>query len=660
MRFSILGPLAITADDRSQVVVTRRLHRIFLALLLRGSGRAISRNHLIEGLWGDDPPLHPEVSLRSCVYGARKSLPAPGRVRSTGSGYLIEVRPGELDLTEFRDLSGQGRQALDQGNAHAAAALLAQALALWREPPVADLPADRDTGRLLDQRTDVQEALIDAQLAIGRHRLVLADVRSAVAENPLREHAWAQLMIALYRCGARAEALAAFGRLRMMLVAEHGLEPGPELQELHRKVLADDPALVVARHLGDQAVTATPRRPPGQLPASVADFTGRAAELGFLLNRLADPGHRLPDPGHRLPDPGHRLPVYDVMPVTVISGMPGCGKTALAVRAAQLARQRFPDGQLYASLDGAHAADAHARYRPSDPHEVLGELLRALGVPAAEVPASRFERAARYRSLLAGRRVLVLVDGAARADQVRPLLPGAAGSAVLVASCSRLADLEGAGFIELGALVPAEALSLLTGICGRSLSGPDIDAAEAIVAACEYLPLAVRIAGARLAEDPGLTLPGLAALLADHHRRLDELCVGTLSVRARLDAAAAPLSAVALNTLASLAMEGPRGRPGPRDLPGSLIAELVQDADGRRIAPALADAGLLRRVAGDRPGGGTYRMHGLVREYALMLLARAEPGIAGVTTGRPRAASQLELARQGEESGELRLLGSAS
>ena len=613
MRYSILGPLAITADDGSQLVVTRPLHRRLLALLLRSAGRAISGAQLIAAIWADDPPLHPEVSLRSCVYGARKALPVPGRVRNNGAGYLIEVQPGELDLTEFRDLANRGRHALDHGYAGTAAAVLAEALALWREPPLADLPPDHDSARLCDQRTEVHEALIDAQLAIGRHRLVLADLRGAVAADPLREHVWAQLMIALYRCGARADALAAFGRIRMTLIAEHGIEPGPELQELHRQVLADDPAL--AWRSGGQAVRIMSRQSPCQLPAPVPDFSGRAAELEFLLTRLRD------------------APT-DVMPVTVISGMPGSGKTALALWAAQLARQGFPDGQLYASLDGGDKAVPPTGHRPGHPQYVLGELLRALGVPAAEVPSECGERAALYRSLLAGRRVLVLLDGAASADQVRPLLPGIAGSAVLVTSRSRLADLDGARFIELDSLPPADALSLIAEICGRPLSGADFEAARAIVAACGCLPLALRIAGARLAEDPGLTLPGLACLLASQNRRLDQLRIGTLSVRARLDDAASSLSEAALSTLALLAAAS------PGDPPGSLISELLNDAYGLGIGRTLADAGLLRRVAGSHPGGGTYEMHPLVREYALMLLAQAEPGGKATTRGRCRGCVQ--------------------
>ncbi len=654
MRFSILGSLEIRDDDERLVCVSRRLHRSMLALLLLNAGQPCSVAGLSAALWGDSPPLSPEVSLRSCVYGIRKLLPDSRRVRThPSSGYLIEVQPGELDLHTFRDLMGTGRDALDAGNPLDAATALAQALDQWRDPPVADLPDVREKDRLLDQRREAQDALMDARLALGRHRQVLAELRSIVTADPLREHAWAQLMIALYRCGARAEALAAFGRLRMTLVTAYGIEPGPELQEMHRQVLADDPALMqgfdgairIARHpdpaagpsagtgAGEVAIVpaVTPADPPDwwhevtghghpmalsalarpacQLPATVTDFTGRRAELAALLARL----------------PG------DGMAVTVLSGMPGAGKTQLAVHAAHLARPAFPDGQLCAWLDDGG--------QTRDPQVVLGELLRGLGVPAPEIPAGHLEREAMYRSLLAGRRVLVLADGAGSAAQVRPLLPGTAGSAVLVTSRSRLADVDGARVIELGGMLPADSVILLGKISGREMTGANAESALAIAAACGYLPLALRIAGARLADDPDLPAAALASMLADEDRQLDELSLGDQSVRARLANAAAGLSGPARVMLALLAAAG------PRDAPGWLIASLLYgDPAASRVAPALANAGLLLRVRGEQAAadGAAYRMHPLVRAYAGELLPDANPRLIGAATGRLLASGWLE------------------
>ena len=366
------------------------------------------------------------MSLRSCVYGIRKALPDAGRLRTHPSGYLIWAAPGELDLDDFLDLARRGREALDGGNARLAATLLNQAVGLWRDPALADLPGVPARERLLGQRKEAQDALTDARLAAGEHRQVLTDLRAVVAADSLHEHAWAQLITALYRSGARTEALAAFGRLRMTLISAYGMDPGPELQELHQRVLADDPSLMLRPAQGAQArpdwpapltpVGAEPGdwQPMCQLPRAVADFTGRAAELARLRNLVAGEG----------------------MPIAVVTGMLGTGKTALAVQAAHEATPAFPDGQLYACLDDGG--------RPRDPQVVLGELLRGLGVAPAGIPAAKFEREALYRSVLASRRVLLVADGASSAAQVRPLLPGTAGCAVLVTSLARLPDLDGA------------------------------------------------------------------------------------------------------------------------------------------------------------------------------------------------------------------------
>src|SRR5215469_3046852 len=643
MRFKILGPLEIEDDEERPVSVTRRLHRAALSLLLLNAGQPCSVAVMISALWGDSPPLSPDVSLRSCIYGIRKLLPDSQRLRTHPAGYLIHVDPGELDLHVFRDLAAEGREALDSGNPIDAASALARALDLWRDPPVADLPDVRAKDKLLDQRKEAQDALLDARLALGRHRQVLAELRCIVAADPLREHAWAQLVTALYRCGARAEALAAYSRLRLTLVSAYGIEPGPELQDLHKKVLADDPALMLTDEAGTQlarrpdhashastgeverrnlpmpATRLAPAlaRPACQLPASVTDFAGRQQELADLLARLPAEG----------------------MAVTVLTGMPGIGKTALAVHAAHLRASAFPDGQLCAWLDD--------RGSPRDPQVVLGELMRALGVPSGHIPVSSFEREAMYRSALAGRRVLVLADGATSAAQVRPLLPGTAGCAVLVTSRSRLADLDGAKIIELGGMLPVETVSLLGQISGREMTGANGEAALAIAAMCGYLPLAIRIAGARLADDPDLSVTGFAELLYDDRRRLSELSVGDQSVRARFAGAARGLSGTARAVLALLAAGGPRDAPG-----WVITAMLFEEPAANLVAPALANAGLLHRVPGLPTVGGSkgpaYRMHPLVRAYAGELLAQANPALISALIGRLLASGWLEPAYGGD------------
>jgi DNA-binding SARP family transcriptional activator len=616
VRFNILGPLDVRDDHDGPVTFSRRLHRATLSMLLLNAGQPCSVPSLVTALWGDSPPLSPEVSLRSCVYGVRKVLPDGQRVLTHPSGYLVKVGSGELDLHRFRELIGEGRDAIDEGNPVGAATLLTSALQLWREPALVDLPDLPDKDKLFDLHTEAQDTLMDARLALGRHRQVLAELRSTVTASPLREHAWAQLMTALYRCGARAEALASFSKIRMNLVTTHGIEPGPELQDLHRRILADDPGLVHRPAAGPPRARAHAGAalgtPACQLPASVADFTGRLGELTELLSRL----------------PG------DGMAVTVLSGMPGAGKTELAVHAAHLAKPAFPDGQLCAWLDDSGLA--------RDPQVVLGELLRGVGVPQSDIPASRFEREAMYRSVLAGRRVLILIDGATSARQVRPLLPNTAGSAALITSRSRLADVDGARIVDVDGLLPADSVTLLGKISARAMVGGSAAAAMEIATACGHLPLAIRIAGARLAADPDLSVSALAALLANENRRLDELMLGDQSVRARLATATQPLTGTARTVLALLAAAG------PRDTPGWVIASLIDHPQASSAAPALAEAGLLHRVHGTGAGasehGPAYRMHPLVRDYAGELLATANPGVVGAATGRLLASGWLDLA----------------
>ena len=631
MRFSILGPLEVIDDDGNAVAVSRPLHRRALSLLLLRADRTVRSPDLIAALWAGQPPQRASTSLRTCVYGLRQALPDPARLQTHQHGYLITTRPGEVDLPEFRDLAEHGAKALDSGDHAAAVAALSAALRLWREPPLADLPAVPERDRLLEAKSIAQEAQIDARLALGQHRDVLADLRSLVAADPLREHLWAQLILALYRCGARADALAAFGRARVRLVRTLGMEPGPELTDLHRKVLADAPELLLRSGHQDtgQPDTRRPgRRQPGRpaaataagpvaaavgpatvrLPAPASVFAGRSAELAALASRLPGRG----------------------MPVAVLTGMPGAGKTALALQAAHQAAPRFPDGQLYAplSVDG----------RPRDPQEVLGDLLSGLGTPATAVPAPGPDRSAIFRAMLARRRVLVVADDVRSPGQLRPLLPDAGGSALLVTSRSRLTGLASPHRIELAGLTPDQCGWLLTAISGRPLTGSDRASAEAIAAACGYLPLAVQIAATRLAREPGLTLAWLAALLADEFDCLSQLSVGDLSVRDRLAAAADPPARRALALLAAA---------GTTEVAEWLATVLLGEDDAPGLLAALADASLIHQATAGNPPRTSYRLHRLVLGYGRELLADAGPGLLGSVTGRLAASGWLHLAELG-------------
>ena len=586
MRFSVLGPLLAEADDGAPLVLARPSQRSTLAVLLLYAAQPPTRTMLIDALWGDNPPTEAETALRVRMRDVRRALLGHDRLMTHKSGYQIIVDPGELDTANFRRLAEHGRAALDIGSADDAARLLDQACRLWRDPPLTDLPEtpvmSLAATALLEHRRDVREWLIDARLAIGQHREALAPIRELIAADPLPEHPHVQLMLALYRCGQKSAALAAYTRLRDLTAREFGQDPGPEARAVLSQILADSADLMYRP--GPLAVAAEVRPawiPVRQLPAPPPDFTGRLADIESLIRRM----------------PGASLPV------TVITGPPGAGKTALAVKVAHLLSSKYPDAQLYTGLGGA--------CQGRSPAEILGELLRSLGVPAARVPAELAERAALYRSVLAGRRVLLLADDAASAAQVRPLLPGTCGSAVLVTSSSRLADLEGATSLSIAGLGHQDAVALLGNIAGQRRVAAERAAADAIVTACGGLPLAIRIAGARLAADPARPLADMADAVSDTRRLLGELTIGDLSVSGRLDRAWRALDRSSRQTLRALA------RRGQRDLPDWIVPSVAGQTS---VARALADSGLIIQ----NPETGRYRVAPLAGYHAAAQPASAD------------------------------------
>jgi DNA-binding SARP family transcriptional activator len=612
MKFRILGPLAVETSSGRSVECAWAADRSTLIVLLLLARQRVTRRTLIDALWDghqDTAALRQRLTRVRAVIGA-------GRLETTRAGphrsadwYRLVVHPGELDADDFRDLVGDGMAAMDSGDPEGAARALQQAENLWREPAWQDLPptpaAQAAAARLDEQRADAREALADARLALGQHRELVAMLRVAADANPHREHTWAQLVRALYRCGRTDEALAAHARARARLAADLGLDPGPELAELHRQILARDPALMPAA----RPVTATPAAtalpawsPVRQMPASVPDFTGRLPHLEALDAQLSGAG----------------------VAIILITGPPGAGKTALAVHAAHRAYDLFPDGQLYAFLDGTRRPQRH-------PQDVLAEMLRALGVPAARIPPAGLEREALYRSMLAGRKVLIVADDAATSAQIRPLLPGTAGSAVVVTSRYRIADLEAAHLIELAEMSQPESTALLS-----KISGTDDDAALASIAAsCGGLPLALRAAGARLAFEQGLTPAYLATELA-RGDRLAALALGDLSVRDRLSTAYQLLEADSRRAfrLASVA-------PAGGDLPSWLIPALPASP---AASSAIARTGLLTPVVDSAGQAPRYRMHPLVRDYAAGLRAAEDGPEISLAAARRLTAAWLELA----------------
>jgi DNA-binding SARP family transcriptional activator len=615
MDFQILGPLTV-ANGGTPFPTMPRKPRILLAVLLCRTNTTVSADRLIQALWGEHASPTAGNTLQVHVHRLRQALGPAGRdrVQFRAPGYSIAVRAGELDAQVFADLAEQGRRA-HAGQRYAACSdLLRRALSLWRAPPFADLPGvdalREDAAWMEERRLGVLEQRIDADLKLGRHTELIAELAELAARHPFRERFAAQLMLALYRARRQAEALEVYRRTRDQLRQSLGLDPGRELRRLEQAIITADHGLdlhaggpAAPIRAGAQTAPAAPAAPgapgaPGarqrdvpvcQLPTDTRDLTGRAEQIGRLCRLLTGDGGATPRG----------------VAIAAVAGMGGVGKTALAVHVAHLLRERFPDGQLFASLRGAGPAPA------ADPAQVLGGFLRALGADAV-LPADIEDRAAMYRERLTDRRVLVVLDNAATEAQVRPLLPGSSGCAVLVTSRSRLAGLPAAVHVSLGAFHPDEAVELLRRVGGRARVDAEPAAAAEIAQLCGHLPLAVRIAGARLAARPHWRLAHVAHRLRREQQRLDELSSGDLAVRASMDLshhALRPETRRALRLLALL--------DAPDFAAWALAALLDTTVDAAQAhLEALIDAHVVTCAGPDGCGQDRYQLPDLVRLHA--------------------------------------------
>jgi DNA-binding SARP family transcriptional activator len=592
MEFRILGPLYADAGTGSgPAVISQPLLQSALAVLLLRANRPCPRSMLIEALWGAEPPNAAEAALRVCISRLRRCLgdcaprldsvgPPGGRApgHRQQRGYMMTVRPGELDVDEFTDLVAQGQAELDTGRPNAAAASFVQALALWGDPPLPDLP-DTDViaehvARLKNQRQVAIDALFDARLAAGEYEQLLGQLRAAVSATPGRERTCAQLMRAYHALGMYTEALGVYQQAREVALEQQGAEPGPVLAVLYQRILTEELAAerqAPASKRGTRGLI----MPGPQAPAPTADFVGRSAEVARVVEYLSGPG----------------------VPVVVITGAPGMGKSAMAAVAALQLRRRFTDGQIYAELGGCE--------HPRDAQDVLADVLQSVGVPADTIPLAGSARAAMYRSVLANRRILVIADDASYAAQIRPLVPAAGGGAVLVTSRSPLTGLIGAKQVPLCELAPADALTLLDLAAGRGRISADRAAASEVVAACAGMPLALRLAGAVLAARPGLTLARLASDCSSDDV-LDALEAEDSSVRAAIASSyrALPPAARAAFSLAAAYVAD--------EIPAWALTDLAEGDD--RVAGKLVSVGLLM-PADVETSGQDFRMHPLVRAY---------------------------------------------
>jgi DNA-binding SARP family transcriptional activator/tetratricopeptide (TPR) repeat protein len=595
MEFRLLGPVEIRAED-GLLDVGHGRQRAVLAVLLLELGQVVPVEALIDRVWDGEPP----ASVRNVVSGhvarlkvALAADPGVSLSRRAG-GYLLAAGSEQVDVSRFRALVAQAAAADDEH----AALLLREALGLWRGPALAGLRSRWLEGMraaLERERAGAVLALTDLRLRLGEHDGLAAELAGRVGAAPADERLAGQLMLALYRCGQQAEALRWFERTRLHLADELGADPGPQLRALHQRILRADPALALAASgHGAKSGSRVAGSVPRQLPADVAGFTGRAAELA-ALDLLLPPACGGARPGRAA-----------AAVISAVSGTAGVGKSALAVHWAQRVADQFGDGQLYVNLRG---------YDPGQPltaADALAGVLRALGVPGKDIPPGEDERAARYRSLLAGKQILIVLDNASDERQVRPLLPASPASLVIVTSRSELAGLaaaDGARLLSLDVLSHAEAVQLLTARLGAGRAAAEPAAVDRIAGLCARLPLALAVAAARAAARPGFPLATLAGDLAGTAERLDALEAGdpATSVRAVFSWSTRQLGAEAARLFRLLGLH-----PGP-DITAAAAASLagMPEPAARRLLAELARAHLITEHV-----PGRHAFHDLLRAYA--------------------------------------------
>ncbi len=584
----VLGPVEIR-DGGAWLRPPRPQLRLLAALLGLSAGRVVPAGDLVDALWESMPPPSARASLQILATRLRKAMTGvPGAsVDRYGDGYRLQISPGLVDVHQFRSLVRAARQTADDSQA---TGILDQALELWRGSALSDVPAtaaaEAVRAGLADERLAAIQARFERLIAAGHHAEAAAEIPLVLAGHPLAERLAGMLMIAWSRCGRQADALRVFRDLRGRLIAELGVEPGAELQQLHRQILRGDPVL-------DRVPAPTPH----QLPAAPGHFTGRQRELAALTGWL--------DAGA-----GAAGPV-----LIAISGPPGAGKTALALQWAHRVQHRFPDGQLYVNLHGFGPSPD-----PVSPAEAISGLLESLGMSVSQDDARVEARASAYRSRLAGKRMLIVLDNARDGAQVRPLLPAGAQCAVLVTSRSELSGLiaaECAQPLRLDVLSEPEARQLLARRIGAGRACAEPRAVSELISLCSRLPLALSIAAARAASRSDFPLTALAAGLRDSHSRLDALDAGdrAADVRAAFSWSYRLLSEPAARMFRLLG-----AHPGPDiRVAAAASAAAVPAGTARSALRELAAVNLVQE-----PVLGRFALHDLLRAYAAELSAEDE------------------------------------
>ncbi|MEW9533725.1 BTAD domain-containing putative transcriptional regulator [Microbispora sp. NPDC049125] len=600
VEFNILGPLEVLVGGEPLGIGGARQRAVLITLALN-AGTVVPVNTLIEVVWDHDAPATARSQIATCVFGLRRAfadaLGEDDLIVTRHPGYLLRPDRVVLDLQTARERRAEARDAVARGDRAKAARLLRSARDLWRGPSLAGIENARlhsQAIRLDELRCAVLEEWLALEIELANDQAVLDELLMQVAENPLRERLRGLLMLALYRLGRRAEALDNFQEARRLLVDELGLEPGPELRSLHEAILQDAPTL-----WPQEEAPPAPEPPPepepanvafplAQLPPDVYAFTGRSDELALLDETLLEGRSEVPR-------------------IALITGTAGVGKSGLAIHWAHRAAARFPDGQIFADLRGY---DEH--HGPVPPHAALDRFLRLLGVPGKQVPETLDDRSALYRSVLSNRTVLILLDNVRTAEQVIPLLPGSGRCCVLATSRACLDGIVagyGAQQLPLNVLAKEEAAELMGKLAGSQIAA-DPEGATLLGTLCDRLPLALRIAAGRLASRPHWTVQTIAARLQNQQRRLDELSVGEVGIRASFRLSYQSLSPEAARLYRRLGMlDAP-------DFAFWVAAALAGEGNAEDLIEQLVDAQLLEVGGRDAAGQIRYRLHDLLRLYA--------------------------------------------
>ncbi|MEV8017474.1 BTAD domain-containing putative transcriptional regulator [Streptomyces sp. NPDC086554] len=584
VRFGVLGTLEVWDGEDKLRLGGQRSHGVLAALLLEAN-RIVPMSRLVDAVWEWAPPATAEHQIRKVVADLRARIPGGQHFLITdGPGYRIVVDDDQLDLTRFDKYLALARRCEDIDDE---VAVLEAALSLHRgrvlpdsRTPLLESAATAVEERLLGAR----ERLLELRLEQGRAHDAVGELRNLVAEHPLRESLSALLMVALYRVGRQADALRVYHDLRTLLAEQLGIDPGPEADLRHQQILRNEPDLYdPAPQAPRPPISEAPLKEPRSLPHDLSDFTGRQAEMRWLLSNVPDG-------------------VDEPTKVITIDGMGGSGKSTLAVHAGHRLAGRFPDGQLFLDLHGFTPG-----FEPVTPRTALATLLRAIGVPGERIPDDLADRESLWRGMTAGRRLLLLFDNAATSHQVRPLMPGGPGCLVLVTSRSRLAGLDGAVPLPLPLPTPADGLALLSGVLGRERVLAEPEPAAELVALCGQLPLALRIAASRLRNRPQWTIASMVGRLAGEVPRLGELVAEHRSVRAVLELSRASMPARHQQLFGLLGVH-----PGT-DFDGHTVAALAELPLGSAelLLEDLLDARLLIQRT-----PGRYVFHDLVRSLA--------------------------------------------